>query len=93
MNINVLKFLHLYTRFIAKFNVHGEKNRLDWFLYTNNQYSSFSHHTHIKYKETQNKKHVNSKPKVLSNTMCRISGFRTKDIHRGTIIGHNNYFS
>ena len=33
-----------------------------------------------KYKEIQNKKHVNSKPKVLSNTMFHISGFRYTDI-------------
>ena len=41
-------------------------------------YSSFS--THETYK-AMIQKHVNSKPKVLSNTMFRISGFWTTDIH------------
>ena len=38
-------------------------------------------YTHQTYKEIQNKKHVNSKPKVLSNTMFHIPGFWTTDIH------------
>ena len=33
----------------------------------------FESHTYQTYKEIQNKKHVNSKPKVLSNTMFRIT--------------------
>ena len=45
----------------------------DSFVYTNNHF-----------KEIKNKKHVNSKPKVLSNTMLRISRFRSTDIHRRT---------
>ena len=50
----------------------------------------FSNHTHIKHTEFKNKKHVNSKPKVLSNTMFRISRFRTTDIHRRIErLGHN----
>ena len=42
----------------------------------------FQSYTHQTYKEFQNKKHVNSKLKVLSNTMFLISGFWTMDIHR-----------
>ena len=34
--------------------------------------------------EIQNRKHVNSKQKVLSNTMFRISQFQTTDIHHRT---------
>ena len=41
-------------------------------------------HTRQTYNEMQNKKHVNSKPKEQSNTMFRISRFRTTDIHRRT---------
>ena len=37
---------------------------------------------HTSYKEVQNKKHVNSKPKVLCDTMFRISQFWTTDIYR-----------
>ena len=49
------------------------------------QYSScFQSYTHQTYKEIQNKKHVNGKAKVPSNTMFRISLFRTTDIHRNT---------
>ena len=49
----------------------------------------FQSYTHQTYKEIQNKKHVNSKLKVLSNTMFRISRFRTTDIHHRTDrLGH-----
>ena len=55
------------------------------FVYTNNQYSSFSNHTQIKLiKKFKTKKHVNSKLKVMSNTISRISRFRTADIYRRT---------
>ena len=64
---------------IAKFYEHGENNRFDSCVFTNNQYSRFFfNYTHIKLK----KKHVNSKPKVLSNTIFGISRFLTTDIHR-----------
>ena len=43
----------------------------------NNTVVFFQSFTHQTYKEIINKKHVNSKPKVLSNTMSRISLFRT----------------
>ena len=48
--------------------------------------SSLIHIHTSTYKENQIKKHVNSKPKVLSvsNTMFRMSWFRTTDIHRRT---------
>ena len=36
------------------------------------------------FKRNPKQKHVNSKPKVLSNTMFYISRFRTRDIHRRT---------
>ena len=50
--------------------------RFDSFMYTNKQYSSFFKlYTHQTYKEIQNKKHVNSKPKELSNIMFRTSLF------------------
>ena len=64
--------------------------------YTNKQYSSFFQpNTHQTYNEIQNKKYVNSKPKVLSNAMFHISLFRTADIHRRTersIIMHQFVF-
>ena len=41
----------------------------------------FPNHTHQTYKEIQIKKHVNSKPKVPSNTVFHISRFWTMDIH------------
>ena len=44
----------------------------------------FKSYTHQTYKEIQNKNHVNSEPKVLSNTMFRILRFWTTDIHRRT---------
>ena len=59
-------------------------NRL--MVYTNKQYSRFffQSYTHQTCKEIKNKKHVNIKPKVLSNSMFRIylTRFRTTDIHR-----------
>ena len=64
-------------------------------MYTNEQYSSFfQSYTHQTYKEILNKKHVNSKQKVLSNTMFCIPLFRTMDIHRRTraMIRHQNCF-
>ena len=58
-----------------------ENNSFDSFVYTNKQHSSFFQpFTNQTYKEIQNK--INSKPKVLSNTMIRISRIRTTDIHR-----------
>ena len=70
---------------MAKFYGHYENNRFDSIVYTNNQYSRFfQSYTRQTCKETQNKKHVNIKPKVLSNTMFRISRFLTTDIHRKT---------
>ena len=48
-------------RLIAKFYEHGENNRFDSFVYTNNQYSIFfQSYTRQTYKEMQNKKHVNT---------------------------------
>ena len=45
-------------------------------MHRNKQYSSFfQSFTHQTYKEIINKKHVNSKPKVLSNTMFSIKIF------------------
>ena len=59
----------------------AKTNRFDSFVDTNNRCSSFSNHTHIKLiKKSKTKKpHVNSKPKVLSNTMFRIYIHRTTD--------------
>ena len=51
------------------------------FVYTNKEYTSFSYHTQIKLIK-KSKRHVNSKLKVLSNNMFRISWLRTMDIHR-----------
>ena len=51
------------------------------FVYTNKQYTSFSHHTQIKLIKKA-KRHVYSKLKVLRNNMFRISWLRTTDIHR-----------
>ena len=45
-------------------------------------FQSYTHHT---YKGIQNKKHVNSKSKLLSNTMFHISRLRVTDIHRRTV--------
>ena len=57
----------------------------DLYMHTNKQYNSFfQSYTHQTYKEIQNKKHVNCKPKVQSNTMFRISKFQTTDIHPKT---------
>ena len=54
-------------------------------MFTNNKRSSFFQlYTHQTYREVQNKKKLNSKLKVLSNTIFRISRFRTTDIHRRT---------
>ena len=73
------------TRFIAEFYAQDENNRFDSFvqLQINNTVVFFNHKhlTHQTNKKIQNKKHVNSTPKVLSNTMFHISWFRTTDIH------------
>ena len=62
-----------------------QNNRFDLYMYTNKKYSSFYQpYTLQTYKEIQNKKPVNSKPKLLSNTMFRISLFQTTDVHRRT---------
>ena len=53
-------------------------------IHINNTVVFFQSYKHQIYKEIQNKKPVNSKPKVLNNTMFRISRFRTADIHRRT---------
>ena len=47
----------------------------------NNTVVFFQSYIHQTYKEFPNKKHVNSKPKVLSNTMFHIGMFRTTDIN------------
>ena len=87
-----LKSLHPIHR---KIYGHGENNRFDSFVYTNKQYSSFFNHIHKHqtYIEIQNKRHVNSEPKVLSNTMYRISGFglRTFIVEESESV--NNYAS
>ena len=44
----------------------------------------FQSYTYQTYEEIRDKKHDLSKPKVLSNTMFRISRFRTTDIPRST---------
>ena len=44
----------------------------------------FSDHTHTKLVKNSKQKHVNIKPKVLSNTMLSFSRFRTTDTHRKT---------
>ena len=73
---NILKSLE---PFIAEFYGHGENNRFDSFVSTNNQYRSFSNHTRIK---------LIKKPKTKTmstvNRMFRISRFLTTDIHRRT---------
>lgn len=69
---------------------HGKNNCFDSFMYTNTQYICFfQSYTHQIKKEIRNKKYVNSKMKVLSNTMFHIPLFRTirymvYDIRLGT---------
>ena len=70
----IIYFQSKHTKLLKSFTI----------FHTNNQYSSFSIHTHQTYKEIQSKKHVYSKPKLLTNTLFRISRFRTTDIHPRT---------
>ena len=68
---NLLKQLDTIHRKIYE---HGKNNRFDSFMYTNKQYICFfQSYMHQIKKEIRNKKYVNSKMKVLSNTMFRIS--------------------
>ena len=63
-----------------KILVHGGNNRFDSFMYTNNQYSSFSNHTHIKLIKISKTKNMSTVNRKYWVTPCFVShgfGLRT----------------
>ena len=74
------------TQFIAELYGHSKNNQFDSLCkLINNTVIFIQSYTHQTYKKKiQNKKHVNIKPKVLSNTMFPISGLQNMDIHHRT---------